>query len=203
MSKSRNNLKWFRMLQPTLDALTGAMASGKLSSNDLVIYLLMRSGAEYADGIARMSQKEIAQQTGLGLATVKRSIARLLDGGYLMSHTTAGRTAAYQAADLAKLIPPGGEEHLRWAYVPAAETCQLRELKAYEGGQQSALPDGVTVINNINHVTVNVQINNFAAVTDEQLESMKRMIESAQTPPNMRAKIEEQYTRLASDLARQ
>lgn len=120
--KTENDVIWFRVIRPTLFAMAKAMADGKLSSTDVVVYLILKSLADFKTGISFPSRFTVAQHLGKSEATIKRSIKNLAEAGFLTREQRDGRSNVYRLMEQMPILLPDEKVKLaRWQYIPKDE----------------------------------------------------------------------------------
>lgn len=202
---TQNHLSWFRFLRPTLSSLTAALKTRSISSNDLVLYLLIRAETAleesgYKRGEVELTINQLTELTGYSRSTIKRSLVNLREQGYLSKINDYGQAGRYVARDIATLP---GEQVATWDYVPRHETQLLRDLNNYVRGDSSEAPAAV----HIENLQINIQVNHFHDSEQEQpdkprqfkkedMQSMIEMIENSKTPPTLREILQKAYTQL-------
>lgn len=203
---TENYLSWFRFLRPTLSSLMVALKTRSISSNDLVLYLLIRSETArkesgYKLGEIELTIKKLTELTGFSRSTIKRSLVNLREQGYLSKMNDCGQAGRYMARDIAHLP---GDQVASWDYIPRHETKLLKDLNNYARGDSGEAPAAVQIQN----LQINIQVNHFhdsnlpdppRAYKQEDLQSMIDMIENPTTPPIMRAKLQKVYKQLTGD----
>ena len=185
-----------------------ALKTTAISSNDVVLYLLIRSEIAieqdgYKTGEIELTISDLISMTGYSRSTIKRSLVKLRELGYLSKINDRGQSGRYVVKDVAHLP---GEQVAQWDYIPRHETQLLRDLGDYVLGDSSEAPAAVQIQN----LQVNIQVNHFHGAehqqpdhlqknTPEELQSMIQMIENPSTPARLRSELQKKYTQLTGD----
>lgn len=117
---------WFHFFRSLIDG--GQLA--EMSGAACKIYLVVKSHANYSNGLGGPALTTIAKKAGVSLATVKRELAYLLKTG-LICKRKSGRNNVYQAIEHFPFTDAEGTSIAvgRWGYVPGEVKAATEELK--------------------------------------------------------------------------
>jgi DNA-binding transcriptional ArsR family regulator len=116
-----DDLVWVQLVRPTLTSLVKNKA---VTDRDIVIYLLLRSMANYSTGEIRLTKTNLAEIFDLDKQKVARAISSLKNAGYVHSRTIKGKNS-YMCIDTATL----SKREVQWSYVPKKFGGISEELK--------------------------------------------------------------------------
>ena len=105
-----DDLAWLQVVRPTLTSLVRNKA---ISDRDIVVYLIMRSMANYSSGEIELTKINLAKIFDMAEQKIARAIMSLRGTGYLKSKKTRGRNS-YVCIDTSTL----SDKQVRWNYAP-------------------------------------------------------------------------------------
>lgn len=137
---------------------SGALA--RLQGSAVKVYIALKSRANFDTGRANVQHEQLARETGLSVATVKRGLRELADAGYLCREERPGQCSRYLLFEQFPLWR-GGQQigTARFLYTGSTAQNQRKQLMGLiERGQldgAAELNGSIRIDLTVNHITIN------------------------------------------------
>jgi Fe2+ or Zn2+ uptake regulation protein len=132
----------------------------RLQGSAVKVYLSLKSRAHLSSGEAEIQHEQLAKETGLSVATVKRGLRELADAGYLCREERPGQRSRYRLIEQFPLSR-GGQQIGTARFLYTGTTAQvLREqlMQLIEHGQfdgAAELNSSIRIELTVNNITIN------------------------------------------------
>lgn len=153
----------------------------RLQGSAVKVYLSLKSRAHLSSGEAEIQHEQLARETGLSVATVKRGLRELADAGYLSRDERPGQRNRYRLIEQFPLSR-GGQQIGTARFLYAGTTAQDRREQLMQLIEHGKF-DGTAEVNSSIRIELtvnNITINNIIDSRDVSYPSArsKALIES-------------------------
>lgn len=158
---------WFHCFRALIDG--GQLA--RMSGSSCKVYFVIKSHANYKNGLAGPAIPTIALKSGLSVAQVKRELTSLGKSG-LLRKQKSGRHNVYQIVEHFPVIGSQGTPVAmgQWEYIPAKVSAVMEELKQSVAAQ--SMDNGVLIRIDKSQLQVIQRGSQGVQIGDIDLESM-------------------------------
>ena len=156
--------QWFHFFRDIVR--TGLLS--KMDGSTLKVYVSVKAHSNHQSGEARPTQQTIARESGLSVATVKRSISQLEKFGLLQKNKTQRKNNSYFLNE--KIQVMSGEDvhsEIDFRYIPSRITQITKKIK--DSIAIGELPNSNSINTTINVLGQGIQINGCQAMDENEI----------------------------------
>ncbi len=156
--------QWFHFFRDIVR--TGLLA--EMDGSTLKVYVSVKAHSNHQSGESRPTQQTISRETGLSLATVKRSISQLEKFGLLQKNKTARKNNSYFLNEKIQVLK-NKEPHFQidFRYVPSQIAQITKKIK--DSLSVGELPDSNQINITINVLGQGIQMNGCQQMDENEM----------------------------------